>query len=104
MVDNKMRFTIDQNMQFPLVEIDLEHGGSVYLQQGSMVYHTENVTLNTKLNGKGSGLGKLVGAIGRSMVSGESMFITQAMSNGDGKLALALNTPGQIVALELGEK
>ncbi|QCK46579.1 TIGR00266 family protein [Streptococcus pyogenes] len=99
-----MRFTIDQNMQFPLVEIDLEHGGSVYLQQGSMVYHTENVTLNTKLNGKGSGLGKLVGAIGRSMVSGESMFITQAMSNGDGKLALAPNTPGQIVALELGEK
>lgn len=79
MVDNRMRFTIDQNMQFPLVEIDLEHGGSVYLQQGSMVYHTENVTLNTKLNGKGSGLGKLVGAIGRSMVSGESMFITQAM-------------------------
>ncbi|HER2083031.1 TPA: TIGR00266 family protein [Streptococcus pyogenes] len=104
MVDNRMRFTIDQNMQFPLVEIDLEHGGSVYLQQGSMVYHTENVTLNTKLNGKGSGLGKLVGAIGRSMVSGESMFITQAMSNGDGKLALAPNTPGQIVALELGEK
>ncbi|SQF13658.1 HTH DNA-binding protein [Streptococcus pyogenes] len=104
MVDNRMRFTIDQNMQFPLVEIDLEHGGSVYLQQGSMVYHTENVTLNTKLNGKGSGLGKLVGAISRSMVSGESMFITQAMSNGDGKLALAPNTPGQIVALELGEK
>ncbi|HER5520083.1 TPA: TIGR00266 family protein [Streptococcus pyogenes] len=104
MVDNRMRFTIDQNMQFPLVEIDLEHGGSVYLQQGSMVYHTENVTLNTKLNGKGSGSGKLVGAIGRSMVSGESMFITQAMSNGDGKLALAPNTPGQIVALELGEK
>ncbi|MFF1072292.1 TIGR00266 family protein [Streptococcus pyogenes] len=104
MVDNRMRFTIDQNMQFPLVEIDLEHGGSVYLQQGSMVYHTENVTLNTKLNGKGSGLGKLVGAIDRSMVSGESMFITQAMSNGDGKLALAPNTPGQIVALELGEK
>ncbi|HGH9640009.1 TIGR00266 family protein [Streptococcus pyogenes] len=104
MVDNRMRFTIDQNMQFPLVEIDLEHGRSVYLQQGSMVYHTENVTLNTKLNGKGSGLGKLVGAIGRSMVSGESMFITQAMSNGDGKLALAPNTPGQIVALELGEK
>ncbi|PMD78978.1 TIGR00266 family protein [Streptococcus pyogenes] len=99
-----MRFTIDQNMQFPLVEIDLGHGGSVYLQQGSMVYHTENVTLNTKLNGKGSGLGKLVGAIGRSMVSGESMFITQAMSNGDGKLALAPNTPGQIIALELGEK
>ncbi len=104
MVDNRMRFTIDQNMQFPLVEIDLGHGGSVYLQQGSMVYHTENVTLNTKLNGKGSGLGKLVGAIGRSMVSGESMFITQTMSNGDGKLALAPNTPGQIIALELGEK
>jgi uncharacterized protein (AIM24 family) len=44
-----------------------------------------------------------MGAIGRSMVSGESMFITQAVSNSnDGKIALAPSTPGQVIALELG--
>lgn len=104
-MDNRMKYTIDSNMQFPLVEIDLEAGESIYLQQGSMVYHTPSVTLNTKLNGRGSGLGKLVGAIGRSMVSGESMFITQAISSGaDGKIALAPSVPGQVIALELGSK
>lgn len=104
MSDNRMKYTIDSNMQFPLVEIALEAGESAYIQQGSMVYHTPSVTLNTKLNARGrSGFGKLVGAIGRSMVSGESMFITQAVSDSDdGKIALAPSTPGQVIALELG--
>ena len=105
MPDNRMKYTIDSNMQFPLVEIALETGEMAYIQQGSMVYHTPSVTLNTRLNAKGPGLGKLVGAIGRSMVSGESMFITQAVSSAqDGKLALAPSMPGQVIALELGAK
>ena len=101
-----MRYTIDSNMQFPLVEIALEKGEKVFIQQGSMVYHTPSVVLNTQLNArKGSGVGKLVGALGRSVVSGESMFITQASSNADdGLLALAPSMPGQVIALELGEK
>lgn len=105
MADNRMKYTIDSNMQFPLVEIALEAGESAFIQQGSMVYHTPSVTLNTKLNGRGSGFGKFMGAIGRSMTSGESMFVTQALSNADdGKLALAPSMPGQVVALELGAK
>ena len=106
MADNRMRYTIDSNMQFPLVEIALEKGEKVFIQQGSMVYHTPSVVLNTQLNArKGSGVGKLVGALGRSVVSGESMFITQASSNADdGLLALAPSMPGQVIALELGEK
>ncbi len=106
MADNRMKYTIDSNMQFPLVEIALEKGEKVFIQQGSMVYHTPSVVLNTQLNArKGSGVGKLVGALGRSVVSGESMFITQASSNADdGLLALAPSMPGQVIALELGEK
>ncbi|MGF0071719.1 MULTISPECIES: TIGR00266 family protein [Streptococcus] len=105
MMDNRMKYTIDSNMQFPLVEIALEAGETAYIQQGSMVYHTPSVTLNTRLNGRGSGLGKLMGAIGRSFTSGESMFITQAVSNADdGKLALAPSMPGQVIALDLGTK
>lgn len=105
MADNRMNYTIDSNMTFPLVEIALEAGEKAYIQQGSMVYHTPSVQLNTRLNGRGSGLGKLVGAIGRSMTSGESMFITEAISSADdGKLALAPNMPGQVLPLELGAK
>ena len=100
-----MKFSMDSQMQFPLVELSLNQGETVYIQRGSMVYHTPNVSLNTKLNASGSGLGRFVKAVGRSMVSGESTFITQAVAESDnGNLALAPDTPGQVIALELGEK
>ena len=75
-----MQFFTDSNMQFPLVELSLNQGETVFIQRGSMVYHTPNVTLSTKLNASGSGLGRFVKAVGRSMVSGESSFITQVVS------------------------
>ena len=100
-----MKFSMDSQMQFPLVELSLNQGETVYIQRGSMVYHTPNVSLNTQLNASGSGLGRFVKAVGRSMVSGESTFITQAIAESDnGHLALAPDTPGQVIALELGEK
>ena len=100
-----MKFSMDSHMQFPLVELSLNQGETVYIQRGSMVYHTPNVSLNTQLNASGSGLGRFVKAVGRSMVSGESTFITQAVAESDnGNLALAPDTPGQVIALELGEK
>lgn len=103
MSDNRMNYTISSNENFPLVEIALERGESAYIQRGSMVYHTPSVRLNTKLNAQGSGLGKLIKAVGRSMVSGESAFITQAISSADdGRLAIAPSMPGQVIALELG--
>lgn len=105
MPDNHMTYRIDSKMQFPLVEIFLEAGQSAYIQRGSMVFHTPSVTLNTKLNAKESGLGKFFKVVGRSMTSGESALITQAISNADdGRLAIAPATPGQIIALELGVK
>lgn len=103
MSDNRMNYTISSNENFPLVEIALERGESAYIQRGSMIYHTPSVSLNTKLNAKGDGLGKLIKAVGRSLASGESVFITQAVSSADdGKLAIAPSMPGQVLALELG--
>lgn len=100
-----MKFSMDSQMQFPLVELSLNQGETVFIQRGSMVYHTPNVSLNIQLNASGSGLGRFVKAVGRSMVSGESTFITQAIAESDnGHLALAPDTPGQVIALELGEK
>ena len=100
-----MQFSMDSNMQFPLVDLYLNQGETVFIQRGSMVYHTPNVTLNTQLNANGSGLGRFVKAVGRSMVSGESTFITQAVAQSDnGFLALAPEVPGQVIPLYLGEK
>ena len=100
MSDNRMNFTIENNSQFPFVEIVLDKGEKAYIQRGSMVYHSSSVKLRTKLNAKGSGLGKLVKAVGRSMVSGESTFITEALSDADGGLvALAPLVPGQVMPL-----
>ena len=100
MADNRMKYTISSG-QFPFVEIELEAGESAYVQRGSMVYHTPGVSLNTKLNAKGDGVGKLLGAVGRSIVSGESAFITQAISNEPlGRLAIAPSVPGQVITLE----
>ena len=100
-----MKFSMDSHMQFPLVELSLNQGETVYIQRGSMVYHTPNVSLNTQLNASCSGLGRFVKAVGPSMVSGETTFITQAVAESDnGNLALAPDTPGQVIALELGEK
>ena len=104
MSDNRMNFTIENNSQFPFVEIALDKGEKAYIQRGGMVYHSPSVKLNTKLNAKGSGLEKLVKAVGRSMVSGESTFITEAIVVGEGGvLALAPNVPGQVMALEIGD-
>ena len=100
-----MKFSMDSQMQFPLVELSLNQGETVFIQRGSMVYHTPNVSLNTQLNASGSGLGRFVKAVGRSMVSGESTFITQAVAQSDnGYLALAPDSPGQVIPLQLGEK
>ncbi|RSK06597.1 hypothetical protein D8782_01950 [Streptococcus sp. A12] len=63
------------------------------------------MTLNTKLNASGSGVGRFVKAVGRSMVSGESTFITQVFAQSNNAyLALAPDSPGQVVPLYLGEK
>ncbi|MBP2620672.1 TIGR00266 family protein [Streptococcus panodentis] len=106
MADNRMNFSITSNSQFPLAEIALDCSESVHIQSGSMIYHTPNVVLNTKLNAEAnSGLGKFVKAVGRSLSSGEGVFVTQAVAqSNNGRLALAPNMPGQIVPLYLGEK
>ena len=106
MVDHRMNVSITNNAQFPLAEIALDASESVRIQTGSMIYHTPNVVLNAKVNAESQSIfGMAIQAVGRSMASGEGVFITEATAqSNNGRLALAPNVPGQIVALELGEK
>ena len=102
MVDHRMNVSITNNAQFPLAEIALDASESVRIQTGSMIYHTPNVVLNAKVNAESQSIfGKAIQAVGRSMASGEGVFITEATAqSNNGRLALAPNVPGQIVTLE----
>lgn len=98
-----MKFMLTQSTAFPLVEVTLARDEEIQIERGSMVYHSGDVTLEGRMNSNEGGLGGFVKAVGRSMVSGESFFITRAkgLSNG-AKIALAPATPGAIWELKLG--
>lgn len=93
-----------ENTVFPLVEVDLRSGESIQLESGAMVYHNGEINLEGKMNSNGkSGLGGAIRALGRSVSSGESFFITKASGLTDtAKIALAPATPGTIKELQVG--
>ena len=98
-----MNYTMTQGTAFPLVEIALAQGEEIQIERGCMVYHSGDVSLEGKMNSNSSGLGGLVKALGRSMVSGESMFITRARGLANGaRIAIAPGAPGAIRELKLG--
>jgi len=99
-----MNYTITESTAFPIAEVTLSSGEEIQIENGSMVYHTGGVTLEGKMNsGGGGGLGGLMKAVGRSLVSGESFFITRAKGLNDGaKIALAPSSPGMIRELQIG--
>ncbi|MDR0949457.1 MAG: TIGR00266 family protein [Lachnospiraceae bacterium] len=100
-----MIFKIESQMQFPMATISMQHGEGCRISSGSMVYHSDGVTLQAHLNGKGGGIGKFVGALARSAVSGESVFITEVSCNAaSGDVAIAPSIPGSITSLDVGTR
>ncbi|MBM6905303.1 TIGR00266 family protein [Collinsella tanakaei] len=94
-----MRFVLSGDSDCPIARIALGYGESVKMESGSMVY-SRDVEISGGLNSKKKGLGGVLGAIGRSITSGESMFITTATGTGDkGEIAIAPPIPGKIVEL-----
>ncbi|MDR0899133.1 MAG: TIGR00266 family protein [Lactobacillaceae bacterium] len=97
-----MNYEIDKSAQFPTVTYTLEQGDTLNIQSGSMIYQTGDVSIQGRLNASGSGLGKLVKAVARSVVSGESVFITEVSSGPKGgQIALAPQAPGSIQELHV---
>lgn len=87
----------------PLVKIKLDKGSKVKIERGSMVYKRD-VELNGKLNSNSKGIGGLMGAIGRSMTSGESMFITEAIGQtNDSEIGISPSNIGKIEKLVVGK-
>lgn len=87
----------------PLVKIALDKGSKVKIERGAMVYKRD-VELNGKLNSNSKGIGGLMGAIGRSMTSGESMFITEAIGQtNDSEIGISPSNIGKIEKLVVGK-
>ena len=97
-----MRFVLTGDSDCPIARIALRYGESVKTESGSMVY-SRGVEITGGLNSKKKGLGGVLGAIGRSITSGESMFITTATGTDDnGEIAVAPPIPGKIMELTVG--
>lgn len=96
-----MKYEIKGDSDCPLVEIKLGYNEMAKIERGSMVY-TSDVSIEGKLNSNKRGFGGVLGAIGRSLTSGESMFITNAVgTSDDGRIGVAPAIPGKIEKLEV---
>ena len=96
-----MNYKILGDSDCPLVQISLLSGETVKLERGSMAYITD-VELEGKMNSNKKGLGGVLGAIGRSITSGESMFITHAKGTSNRyTYSIAPPIPGKIHCLKV---
>ncbi|WP_314064813.1 TIGR00266 family protein [uncultured Vagococcus sp.] len=100
-----MKYELTAGTAFPLVEIILDRGEKIKLERGAMVYHNGQIHLEGKMNSNGkAGIGGVLSALGRSMTSGESFFISQASGLEDqAKIAIAPPSVGSIRELEVGD-
>ena len=97
-----MKYTIIGDCDCPLVQIDLQQNETVKIERGCMAF-ISNVYLEGRMNSSKKGFGGVLGAIGRSLTSGESMFMTQATGeSNDSYIGIAPSIPGKIQCLKVG--
>ncbi len=88
-----MNYTIIGHTDCPLVQIRLQRDETVRIERGCMAYMSD-VELTGKMNTNKKGIGGMFSAIGRSLTSGESFFITEAQGRSDaGRLGIAPDAP-----------
>ena len=79
---------------FPVVECQLESGGQMITERGSMVWMSPNMQMETS----GGGLGRMFSKV----LSGESMFQNIYTAKGNGLIAFGSSFPGQIKPVQIG--
>lgn len=94
-----MKYNLIGDSDCPMLEILLDRGETVNVERGSMVF-MNNVELEGKLNSNSG----IFGAIGRTLTSGESLFITKATGQfDDARLGIAPPLSGEIKILKVDE-
>ncbi len=97
-----MRYELVGDSDNPIARLSLNQGEMIRMDRGCMVY-MQDVSIEGKMNAKQKGLGGVLSSIGRSITSGESMFITEATgTSNDATIAVAPKIPGKIVKLSIG--
>ncbi|MGX7195311.1 TIGR00266 family protein [Enterococcus olivae] len=98
-----MEFELTGGTAYPMAVIHMARGEVLNIERGAMAYY-RNVEIKGRMNSNNrSGLGGLMSAIGRSITSGESMFITEATATDhDAELAVAPSNIGKIQKLDIG--
>lgn len=97
---------IGDDLQF--VEVELDPGEAAVGEAGAMMYMQDGVSMDTVFGDgsaqEGGWMGKLFGA-GKRLPTGESMFTTVFVNEGQGKkrVAFAAASPGKIVPVHLRE-
>jgi len=80
---------------FPVVEVKLKAGESMFTESGAMAWMTDNVSMDTNMRGG------FMRGLGR-MFSGESLFmVTYTCNSGDATIAFGSSFPGEIRAIDL---
>ena len=82
-----------QGGAYPIVVCRLQSGEPMITENGSMVYMTPNMQMETR----GGGIGKMFS----KALSGESMFQNIYTAKGDGVIAFGSSFPGRILPLEI---
>lgn len=104
---DELDFTVfGTEMQY--VEVELDPGESAIAEAGVMMYkdssvHMESIFGDGSARAEGGGfMGKLVGA-GKRVLTGESLFMTQFLNQGNRKAAVAFGAPypGNVIPLSL---
>ncbi len=98
-----MKYTILGDSDCPMVHIQLNPQETIKIERGAMAYSC-NVQLEGRTNSNKKGLSGLFSAVGRSLTSGESMFITHATGTGNpAYIGVAPSAPGKITKLSLDQ-
>jgi uncharacterized protein (TIGR00266 family) len=96
-----MRHQILYQPSYSLAVLNLEQGESVRAEAGAMVSMSGTIKLQAGLNTGGGG-GGFFSALKRSVLGGESLFVSQLVAeSGPGEVTLAPAVPGDILALTL---
>ena len=100
-----MRYEIAHQPSYALAVVQLERGEEIRCESGAMVSMSSELVLEAKMNAgteKKGLLGSALGALKRSVLGGESFFVTTVRAQeAPGEVTLAPSTPGDIVAMDL---
>ena len=101
-----MRIDVQYQPAYSLAIVQLERGEEIRCESGAMVSMSAALSLESKMNaGKAGGgmFGAAIGALKRSVLGGESFFITLVRADAEpGEVTLAPATPGDVSLVELG--